>query len=148
MRAALDLCGSRCQVIGEFAGRNHTMRIEAHVTVLSLLASTSVFAGQPRLDMDLATDEVSRSYGKAHPEVQEFVLHTAHSFGSSGLWLNENAYAALKPEEREARVVYLVKLFDEAEYGRHLCAGLADLLAIASHGFPTGNFCAPVTAGH
>ena len=52
MRAGLDdLCGSRYQFIGEFAGTNHTMRIKAHVAVFSLLASTSVFAGHPRLDM-------------------------------------------------------------------------------------------------
>jgi TRAP-type C4-dicarboxylate transport system substrate-binding protein len=75
------------------------------------------FDEPPPLDMDAATAEVSSSYGKAHPEVQEFVLHTARSFGRGGLWLNENAYAELKPEKREARIEYLVKLFDEAEYG-------------------------------
>ena len=62
--------------------------------------------------MDSASAEVSSSYGKAEPEVQEFVLHTARSFGRSGLWLNENAYADLKPADREARVTYLVRLFD------------------------------------
>jgi hypothetical protein len=46
------------------------------------------------------------------------------------MWLNENAYAALKPDQREARIVYLAKLFDEAEYGRHLCAGLAEASAL------------------
>jgi hypothetical protein len=106
------------------------MKIKARIAVLSLLASIAVFAAPPPVDMDRAAEEVSRCYGKAHPEVQEFVLHTARSFGSSGMWLNENAYAAIKPEEREARIVYLVKLFDEAEYGRHLCAGLAEASAL------------------
>ena len=96
------------------------MKIKAYSAVLSLLVSAAVFAGPPALDMDRAAVEVSQSYGKAHPEVQEFVLNTARSFGSSGLWLNENAFATLKPEEREARIVYLVKLFNESEYGRHL----------------------------
>ena len=83
--------------------------------------------GAPRpLDMNAASAEVSSSYGKAEPEVQEFVLHTARSFGRSGLWLNENAYADLKPADREARVTYLVRLFDEPEYGRHLCSALAE----------------------
>ena len=80
--------------------------------------------------MDQAATEVSRSYGKAHPEVQEYVMHTARSFGQSGLWLNENAYASLKPEQREARIVYLAKLFEEAEYGRHLCPALAEASAL------------------
>src|SRR4051812_43223304 len=92
--------------------------------LFSLLASTAALAPAPPVDMDQAKAEVSRCYAKAHPEVQEFVLHTARSFGSSGLWLNENAYAGLKPEERDARIVYLAKLFDDAEYGRHLCTAL------------------------
>jgi hypothetical protein len=80
--------------------------------------------------MDLAAAEVSHSYGKAHPEVQEFVLHTARTFGQNGLWLNENAYLGLKPDEREARILYLAKLFDDAEYGRHLCNALAEASAL------------------
>jgi hypothetical protein len=97
---------------------------------LALLTSPMTFDEPPSLDMDAATAEVSSNYGKAHPEVQEFVLHTARSFGRGGLWLNENAYAELTPEKREARIEYLVKLFDEAEYGRHLCAALAEASAL------------------
>ena len=97
---------------------------------LALLTSPIAFDEPPSLDMDAATAEVSSNYGKAHPEVQEFVLHTARSFGRGGLWLNENAYAELNPEKREARIEYLVKLFDEAEYGRHLCAALAEASAL------------------
>src|SRR3954469_4317666 len=99
--------------------------------VFSLLwTAVPVFAGAPALDLEQAAAEVSSSYGKAHPEVQEFVLHTARSFGRSGMWMNENAFATIKPEEREARVVYLAKLFEESEYGRHLCAGLAEASAL------------------
>jgi hypothetical protein len=97
---------------------------------LALIANAVAFAAPQPLDMDAASAEVSSSYGKAEPEVQEFVLHTARSFGPSGLWLNENAYADLKPADREARVVYLVKLFDEPEYGRHLCSALAEASAL------------------
>ncbi|MCU0709580.1 MAG: HEAT repeat domain-containing protein [Pirellula sp.] len=97
---------------------------------LALLTSTSTLAQPQPLDMDAASAEVSSNYGKAHPEVQEFVLHTARSFGRNGLWLNENAYAGLKPEERQARIEYLVKLFAEAEYGRHLCTALAEASAL------------------
>jgi hypothetical protein len=100
------------------------------ILVISLLASTPALAGAPPVDMDQAADEVSRCYGKAHPEVQEYVLHTARTFGSSGMWLNENAYADLNPDQREARIVYLTKLFDDAEYGRHLCAALAEASAL------------------
>jgi hypothetical protein len=97
---------------------------------LGLFASTITFAGPRPLDRDAASAEVSSSYGKAHPEVQEFVLHTARTFGASGLWLNENAYADLKPEDRETRIAYLAKLFNEAEYGRHLCQALAEASAL------------------
>jgi len=100
------------------------------VLALALLTGPTTFAEQKPLDIDMASAEVSSSYGKAHPEVQEFVLHTARSFGRSGLWLNDNAYAGLKPEERQVRIEYLVKLFGEAEYGRHLCAALAEASAL------------------
>jgi hypothetical protein len=106
------------------------MKIKLLILSSLLLLAASGFTAVPVLDLEQASAEVSRAYGKAHPEVQEFVLHTARSFGRSGMWLNENAYAGLKPEEREARVVYLVKLFGEAEYGRHLCAGLAEASAL------------------
>jgi hypothetical protein len=92
--------------------------------VISLLQVLQ--AAAPPLDLDAAGTEVAQAYGKAHPEVQEFVLQTARSFGRSGMWLNENAHADLKPEQREARIVYLSKLFREGEYGRHLCAGLSE----------------------
>ncbi|HEY7090443.1 MAG TPA: HEAT repeat domain-containing protein [Tepidisphaeraceae bacterium] len=105
----------------------HFMR---RILLVSLITSTSLLAAPPPVDMDQARAEVARSYAKAHPEVQEYVLHTAQSFGQSGFWLNENAYANLKPEEREARIVYLVKLFNDAEYGRHLCNALAEASAL------------------
>src|SRR5215208_1387398 len=82
------------------------------------------------VDMNAAAAEVKKSYGKAHPQVQEYVLHTARSFGPSGLWMNENAFASLKPDQRDERVVYLAKLFEESEYGRHLCAALAEASAL------------------
>jgi len=100
------------------------------LTVLLLSAFVSAHADTPPVDMELAAAEVSRCYSKAHPEVQEFVRHTARSFGASGLWLNEGAYAALKPEQREARIVYLVGLFKDGEYGRHLGVALAEASAL------------------
>lgn len=97
---------------------------------LVLLASTSTLAQPQPLDVDAASAEVAAKYGKAHPEVQEFVLHTARSFGRSGMWLNENAYAKLKPEERQAKIEYLAKLFADGEYGRHVCGALAEASAL------------------
>jgi hypothetical protein len=103
------------------------------VCVLAMLPLTfsRVFAADaPKpADMDQAAAEVKSAYGKAHPEVQEFILHTARTFGRDGMWLNENAYPNLKPEEREERIVYLVKLFNDADYGRHLCMALAEASA-------------------
>lgn len=105
------------------------MKINA-LTILLLSGFVCVHGETPRADMEVAAAEVSRCYGKAHPEVQEFVLHTARSFGGGGLWLNEDAYADLKPERREARIVYLAKLLEDAEYGRHLCTALAEASAL------------------
>jgi len=82
--------------------------------LLLAVVTTVAVRGQPRpLDMDAATAEVKASYGKAEPEVQEFILHTARSFGRSGLWLNENALADRKPAERDERVKYLARLFTD-----------------------------------
>src|SRR5688572_1911900 len=100
------------------------------VLMFLLAAVTSASAAPPPVDMERAEAEVERSYAKAHPEVQEYVLHTARTFGSSGLWLNEDAYTDVKPEDRERRVVYLAKLFEDAEYGRHLCTALAEASAL------------------
>jgi HEAT repeat protein len=97
---------------------------------LASIAITVAFAAPQPLDMDSASAEVASSYGKADPEVQEFVLHTARTFGRSGLWLNENAYANLKPTDREARVTYLERLFEQPEYGRHLSSALAEASAL------------------
>jgi len=93
-------------------------------------ASFLLAAAPAALDMDAAAKEVSASYGKAHPEVQEYVLHTARTFGRSGMWLNENAFATLAAEDREKRVQYLKTLFEDAKYGRHLCMALAEASAI------------------
>lgn len=95
-----------------------------------LVGSPTLQAASTQLDLSSASNEVAQAYGKAHPEVQEFVWQTVRSFGRSGLWLNENVYADQKPEQREARIVYLTKLFNEGEYGRHLCQGLAEASAL------------------
>jgi HEAT repeat protein len=98
--------------------------------LIALIGSTSTLAAAPVLDLEAAAAEVKRSYGKAHPEVQEYVLHTARTFGRSGLWLNENAFAELQEKERGERVAHLAKLFEEGEYGRHLCVALAEASAL------------------
>lgn len=77
-----------------------------------------------------AAEEVELSYSKARPEIQEYVLWTAKSFGPGGMWLPENTFTNLTPAQREKRVVYLVTLFNDAEYGRHLCAALAEAGAL------------------
>lgn len=82
------------------------------------------------LDLDAAQREVETDYAAAHPEVQEYVLHTARSFGRSGFWLNEGAFDHLDETQREAKVEYLAALLEDGEYGRHLCRGLAHASAL------------------
>lgn len=72
-----------------------------------------------------AEAEIAARYSKAHPEVQEYVLHTARTFGRSGLWLPEDAFAGEPAAAREQRILRLARLLSEGEYGRHLCTALA-----------------------
>ncbi len=92
---------------------------------------TSAGNGPPAaLDMSKAEEEVRTHYAKAHPEIQEYVLWTARTFGPGGMWRNEDAFAGLSDGERKAKVQYLAALLADSEYGRHLCQGLADASAI------------------
>jgi HEAT repeat protein len=90
------------------------------------IAQESSGATRPApLDMNKAEEEVKNRYGAAHPEIQEYVLWTARSFGRSGMWLNEDARASLSTKESQRLIEYLARLLEESEYGRHLCQGLA-----------------------
>lgn len=101
------------------------------VWCIAMLSLAVEAAGQPApLGIDAAQAEVEGHYAAASPEVREFVLHTARSFGPRGLWLNEDAWAELSDEEREEKTVYLAELFEDGEYGRRLCHGLAHASAL------------------
>ncbi|MEM1446848.1 MAG: HEAT repeat domain-containing protein [Planctomycetota bacterium] len=86
--------------------------------------------GPAPLDLQAAQQEVDTAYAAAHPEVREYVFHTARSFGRSGLWLNEEAFAHWDDAQRSARIEYLAQLLEDGEYGRHLCRGLAEASAL------------------
>jgi hypothetical protein len=101
------------------------------VLAITFVAAGSTAGGEPvSLDMEAARQEVKTKYAAAHPEIQEYVLWTAESFGPRGYWLNEDAYATRSEGEREERVVYLAALLSESEYGRSLCRGLAEAGAL------------------
>ena len=110
----------------------------AVVSALYLVAGVSAAIGQEGgtsqspapLDMKQAKAEVAAHYAKAHPVIQEYILWTAQSFGPGRMWLNEDAFAALPDAAREEKVRYLAALFEEGEYGRHLCGGLAEAGAL------------------
>lgn len=92
-------------------------------------AAREASASTAKLDVSATATpeaEVETRYAGAHPEIQEYILWTAKNFGPGGLWLPENAFANLPPEAREKRILYLVALFKDAEYGRHLCSALAE----------------------
>ena len=82
------------------------------------------------VDMKKAEAEVEARYAKAEPEIREYVLWTARTFGPGGMWQNEDAFAALAGSEREKKILYLSALLDQAEYGRHLCRALAEAGAL------------------
>ena len=90
------------------------------------------------LDIKKAEAEVEQRYAKAHPEIKEYVLFTARSFGRSGMWLNEDAFAASPADAREKKVQHLATLLADGEYGRHLCAGLAEASALKDKRLVTG----------
>jgi hypothetical protein len=77
------------------------------------------------LDISKAEAEVREHYAAAHPEIREYILWTAKSFGRNGMWLNEDAFASLPDEETQQLVQDLSELLSDGEYGRHLCPGLA-----------------------
>ena len=101
-------------------------------TALMVLAClcTAEEPGRPPLDMNKAEAEVESRYAKAHPEIKEYVLWTAKTFGRSGMWLNEGAFSGIEKSAREKRVQHLATLLADGEYGRHLCAGLAEAGAL------------------
>jgi hypothetical protein len=82
------------------------------------------------VDMKKAEAEVETRYAGVSPEIKEYVLWTARTFGPGGMWLPEDAFADLAKDKREKRIEYLATLFGEAVYGRHLCAGLAEASAL------------------
>ncbi len=87
-------------------------------------------SGPASKDLAQAEAEVAASYAKAHAEIKEYVLWTARTFRQSGLWLPEDAFADLPNVEREKKIRHLASLLSEGEYGRHLCAGLAEASAL------------------
>ena len=92
--------------------------------------SAAAAAAVAAADRAKAEAEVQTRYAKAPPEIKEYILWTARTFGPSRLWLPEDAFADLPAGTREQRVQYLASLLNDAEYGRHLCAGLAEASAL------------------
>jgi hypothetical protein len=104
--------------------------IHAAESPASTGVSDNLAKGPSASDLNKAEAEVEARYAKAHPEIKEYVLWTARTFGPGRMWLPEDAFAALPNDAREKRIQHLATLFDEAEYGRHLCAGLAEASAL------------------
>jgi hypothetical protein len=120
------------------------MKMKTIATLLCGLVIAAVCAGAEKtespasLDIKKAETEVEQRYARAHPEIKEYVLFTARSFGRSGMWLNEDAFTALPADAREKRVQHLATLLADGEYGRHLCAGLAEASALKDKRLVTG----------
>ena len=93
-------------------------------------AETSGSTKSSSVDMKKAEAEVETRYARAHSEIKEYVLWTARTFGPGRMWLPEDAFADLPEDAREKRIQHLTTLFNDAEYGRHLCAGLAEASAL------------------
>ncbi len=94
------------------------------------LTQQAAAAPQPGLDLVAeAEKEIQAHYAKADPDVQEYTRWTARTFGRGGLWRAANAYDRLSPEERDQKVQHIVDVL-KSEYGRHLCAALADAGAL------------------
>ena len=122
----IAVCSSVLAAVSLGAGCVSSPRIEPAAKTAE---EPSVISPAP-LDVQKVEQEIASRYAKAHPEVQEYVRWTATSFGRTGLWLNEDAFAALSPEAREKRIASLAALLKDSEYGRHLCRGLAEAGAL------------------
>ena len=115
-----------------------------------------VVSAPAALDMAKAEQEVRDRYAAALPEIQEYILWTARTFGRSGMWLNEDAFAGMSDARREQKIEYLANVLIGSEYGRHLCQALAEasalkdrrlvpgLMKIAAYQRESGNYdCRP-----
>jgi hypothetical protein len=94
------------------------------------LAAAPLTLAPAAIDLSKARVEADTKYAKAHPEIREYVHWTAQTFGPSGMWLNEEAFATWPADQRESRILYLKTLLEDGEYGRHLCSGLAEASAL------------------
>jgi len=111
--------------------RDEDMTDNTATAILTVAAKTEAVAEIPApLDMAKAEVEVRGRYAAAHPEIQEYVLWTARTFGRSAMWLNDDALAGLSAAQREEKITYLATLLSDSEYGRHLCNGLAEASAL------------------
>jgi hypothetical protein len=97
---------------------------------LDRITSTAEKDSPASLFMQKAEAEVKILYKNVSPEIKKYILWTARTFGRSGLWLNEDAFATMSDKVREDRIQYLVALFEQREYGRHLCVPLAEASAL------------------
>ncbi|MDX9972618.1 MAG: M56 family metallopeptidase, partial [FCB group bacterium] len=79
----------------------------------------------PTDNVQAAEKEIAEHYAAAAPELKEYIKWTARTFGRGGMWLPENAFESLTPEQREEKVKYLVEVLN-GEYGRYLCGALAE----------------------
>ncbi|MCC6796239.1 MAG: M48 family metalloprotease [Candidatus Hydrogenedentes bacterium] len=69
--------------------------------------------------------EIKAHYANADADVQDYIRWTARNFGGSGLWLSDDAFASISPEERERMIASNADAL-QGEYGRHLCKALAE----------------------
>lgn len=107
------------------AGMGHSAEPQAATKSRDRIANSN-----PTPDMEKLKTEVEDHYGNAHPEIKEYIIWTAQSFGPNGFWLHEDAFSNLPVEKREKRIKHLSTLFNDAEYGRHLCKALAEAGAL------------------
>lgn len=59
--------------------------------------------------------EIEQHYAKADDEVKEFIRFTARRFGPDGLWVPQDAFAKLTPEERNAKVDEAIKAIESGD---------------------------------
>ncbi len=104
--------------------------ISTAISEVSAKKSDQASTSPESLDIKKMELEVETHYAKAHPEIKEYVIWTAKSFGPSGMWLKEDAFAALSANAREEKIKYLATLLEDSEYGRLLCGRLAEASAL------------------
>ncbi|MCX5758053.1 MAG: hypothetical protein NTU83_06030, partial [Candidatus Hydrogenedentes bacterium] len=92
---------------------------------LLLIPGVRFVEGQATDNAAAVEAEIGRSYAQADADVKDFIKMTAERFGPKGLWLPENAFDKLTPEERASKLKGITETLEGPDTD-NTCTALAE----------------------